>query len=211
VKPLMFRSEMQEYFVTDRVFACTNALATAKDFDKTSIYNGIGYKTGTRVIASGEDYSTSETSACIATGFIPVKVGDVLYTSDITFGRRGWEGIVHYDKDLNVLWTATSAAMMDGAYFQSCELTEDGLKISLLNGLNDKGTVAYVRFTFYREYFGENPVIAVNEEIAYRNEGFLADGLKVKGDALILTSPGGKAYSLSVSDTGVWTATAITV
>ena len=112
----MARDEIQEYFITDRVANFTDALATAKDSDKTTIYNGIGYKKGTRVVlCSGAVQTDSNTSDYVATGFIPVKAGDVIYISGAHFdSEAGWTGICYFDENLNRIWHATSAVMMVG-------------------------------------------------------------------------------------------------
>jgi hypothetical protein len=45
--------------------------------------------------------------------------------------------------------------------------------------------VAYARFTFYKTGFGEHPMMAVDEEIRYTVEGFLADDIKVKAGNVV--------------------------
>ena len=52
-----------------------NLLPFAKDTDRVTFYNGIGYKTTTRLSSSGS--AVSQTGMC-ASGFIPAKEGDIL-------------------------------------------------------------------------------------------------------------------------------------
>ena len=216
--PLMGRSEIQEYFVTDRVANFTDVLATAKDTDG-AIYNGIGYKKGARVVlSSGEVLSDANTSAYVATGFIPVKAGDVIHISGAHFdSEAGWTGIVYFDANLNRIWSAASAVMMVGGssytgdYYQKGERTAEGVKITTSTNLAEKGTTSYVRFTFAAGDFGDNAAISINNEIKWKQAGFLTDGIKVKGENilgnLVLASPGGKKFVLTVSDSGTLSAT----
>lgn len=53
----------------------TNLLPLATDTDRTTIYNGIGYKSGVRLSSSG---SVATLAGVCASGFIPAVVGDVL-------------------------------------------------------------------------------------------------------------------------------------
>ena len=222
--PLMARDEIQEYFTVDRVANFTDLLATAKDTDKTTVYNGIGYKKGTRVvISSGEVITDSNTSGYVATGFIPVKAGDVIYISGAHFNTHtGWPGIVYFDENLNRIWSATSGVLMvdgpsyTGSYWQKGERTADGVKITTSNVFYaETGKhLAYVRFTFAAGDFGDGVAISVNNEIKWEQAGFLADGIKVKGENIIgnavLTSPNGTRFVLTVSDNGTLSATATT-
>lgn len=214
--PLMGRSEIQEYFVTDRVANFTDALATAKDTDGT-IYNGIGYKKRARVVMnSGAVVEDADSAYYIATGFIPCKAGDVIYVSGANFASmEGVTGLVYFDANFNRIWSATCAVLMPngsgyGTYYQRGENTADGVKIITSANLKEVGTVAFVRFTFYMNDFSDNVAISVNNEIKWEQAGFLTDGIKVKGENVIgntvLTSPNGKKFVLTVSDSGTLSA-----
>lgn len=223
-KPLVLRSELQEYFVTDRVKGFTDALAISTDTDGT-VYNGVGYFKGRSFDSNGNVISGSSYAYEVATGFIPCKVGDVIRAQNIFFDKAltlngngnylgGRAGIRYYDANHNFLAGQTCVAMIinGGTYYQTCEQTDDGFKITLNPGLTADYAatpVAYVRFCFYIYDFGDYPVISVNEEIKFIQAGFLGDGINVKGDAVVLTSPSGKQFYLSVADDGTVTSTAV--
>lgn len=214
--PLMGRSEIQEYFVTDRVANFTDVLATAKDTDG-AIYNGIGYKKRARVVMnSGAVVEDTNSAYYVATGFIPCEAGDVIYVSGANFASmEGSTGIVYFDANFNRIWSATCAVLMPNGsnystYYQRGENTADGVKIITSANLKEKGTVAFVRFTFYMNDFSDNAAISVNNEIKWEQAGFLTDGIKVKGENILgnlaLTSPNGTRFVLTVSDSGTLSA-----
>ena len=64
------------YAYTEGEEVPTNLLPLATDTDRTTIYNGKGYKELTRLSSSGSTSAT--TKEFYATGFIPAKVGDVV-------------------------------------------------------------------------------------------------------------------------------------
>lgn len=190
-KRIILDENLEEYFTTGRVANFTDVLAAAVDTDGT-VYNGIGYKKGTRVVlASGAVSEGSDTSHYVATGFIPIKAGDVLHVNAASFDQMdGWTGIVYYDANFNRVWSATCAVLMpDGSsyssYYQYAERTADGVKITTQTALAERGAVAYVRLCFHVYDFGDDPVMSVNDEIKFTVEGFLADGVKVKGKNVI--------------------------
>lgn len=222
--PLLSRDELQDYFVTDRIANFTDVLATAKDTDKTTIYNGIGYKKGARVVMNpgNVDENPSTSAYYVATGFIPFTEGDVIYISGANFDSLdGSDGIVYYDENLARIHSATSHVLMPngpnyGPYFQSGERTKDGVKITTnkIFYAEFKKHPAYVRFTFYLPNFGDYVAISRNDEIKWVESGFLSSDIKVKGENVIgntaLVSPNGKKFILAVDDSGNVTATPTT-
>ena len=78
-----------------------NWLPRATDADRTTIYNGIGYKIGERLSSSGNVEASSkmlEQGMC-TTGYIPAKPGDVLRISgfDLSAGTNYY--IIAYDQN----------------------------------------------------------------------------------------------------------------
>ena len=71
-----------------------NWLPRATDADRSTIYNGIGYKLGTRLSSSGtEDFNATYLSKGVcASGFIPAKPGDILRIK----GFQSADGVNHY-------------------------------------------------------------------------------------------------------------------
>ena len=77
-----------------------NLLPAATDTDRTTIYNGIGYKPLTRLSSDGTVKSVAESAtyaAICTTGFIPAVAGDVLRVSGIGHITGTAEYIVAYD------------------------------------------------------------------------------------------------------------------
>ena len=74
------------YLYTETIVEPTNAIPTATDTDRKTIYNGIGYKKETRINSSGAVVDASGNSIDV-TGFIPVTEGDTLEIRNL--GRGG--------------------------------------------------------------------------------------------------------------------------
>lgn len=200
---LTTKKEFQACFNTDMAPTFTDVLATAEDRNG-EIYNGTGYWKNHGFDTSGNEYDGSAYAYNVSTGFIAAKVGDVIRAQNILFDRAivsdgkggylgGNCGIQYYDANHNFLIGQTCVAMIvnGSSYYQKCEQTDDGFKITLNPGLADKGTVAYVRFLFYIHDFGENPFMSINEEIGFEQHGFLADGIKVKAKNVVGGTGGG--------------------
>lgn len=62
----------------------SNLLHLATDTDRTTLYNGKGFKENTRLSSSG---GTGDAAGIFATGFIPACEGDVLYFSNISWSN----------------------------------------------------------------------------------------------------------------------------
>lgn len=187
-KKLATQEELDQHFTTDRVKGFTDVLATAIDTDGT-IYNGIGYRIGCRL--DGYDIIT-ETPYYGVTGFIPCKVGSKIYAADLSWATRdGYCRVNFYDKDLNMLINGqygvseTAEKIVTGSSsLMSYEETSNGFVCTVLSAAL-VADVAYVRFTFRDVGFGAKPTMAVDEEIRYTVEGFLADGIRVKAENVV--------------------------
>ena len=114
--------------------------------------------------------------------------------------------MVYYDADHNHVGSMTIARIvLDDApdWVINYAETSNGCTFKIPNSqtLLQRG-VAYVRLIFPSSCVGENPMISVNDPIRYAVEGFLADGVKVKGEHVIVSSESGKAFKLTVSENG---------
>ena len=213
---LLTKGELDAYFKVDTVKSFEDVLATATDTDGVTIFNEIGYQIDTRFTSYGEDSALHPSVGYyMVTGFIEVPQGATVYCKDLKFARTDltYSCIVFYDadrvkvKNINI---GHIAANTSTDFVLEYVETEDGcsFKISSRQSLTDLG-YKYLRICFPLPDVGENPMIAIDEPIKYKAEGFLGDGVKVKGEAVVLTSAGGKAYTLTVSDTGALTAVAM--
>lgn len=65
------------YLYSETIKEPENLIPTATDTDRTTIYNGTGFKTGKRINSSGEvvDYNGADMAT---TGFMPAKAGDII-------------------------------------------------------------------------------------------------------------------------------------
>jgi len=198
-KRLVTEEELDEHFKTDVVKNFTDRLAGAIDTDG-SIYNGKGYEIGHYL---GDNGGVLDSAYYGVTGFIPCKKGDEIHAHDMSFvtGDDNCQ-ITLYDANFNFVLNVNRGTLIKGNnYHVGYRETENGFVCSL-NSVAALNNVAYVRFSIYKTQWGENPMVAVNEEIKYVVSGFLADGINVKGDKIVMSSPGGKSYRLIVSDSG---------
>lgn len=187
-KKLATQEELDQHFTTDRVKGFTDVLTTAIDTDGT-IYNGIGYRIGCRL--DGYDVIT-ESPYYGVTGFIPCKVGSKIYAADLSWATRdGYCRANFYGKDLNMLMNGeygvsenAEKIVTGSSSLMSYEETSNGFVCTVLS-VALTADVAYVRFTFRDVGFGAKPTMAVDEEIRYTVEGFLADGIRVKAENVV--------------------------
>lgn len=199
-KKLATRDELDTYFDADMVKGFTDVLATATDTDGT-IYNGIGYKAGYRLNTDGTVITGADTTYTL-TGFMPCAVGQKVYVEGMSLDTAD-DGcrVCLYDANKNFIRFMSLAGLIASGWYVKGEKTEGGFWFSPQSVVGNENT-AFVRFNVYTRMVGEYPMVAVDEEIKYTVEGFLADGIKTKGQNVILYSPAGKAYGLAVDDNG---------
>lgn len=213
-KQLATKDELDSYFDAEIVKGFTDVLAGSTDASG-NIYNGIGYEDNT-------GYYNSAWSNYIAgayyfhTGFIPVKAGDVIYGKGLSF-NKAYDGNCRvvfftsaYSTNTNTVSCKTLSAenlvKNGGDYYLAYEGDEDSFKLTVKakdsSGYSINTDIAFVRFQMLARAVGELPMMSVDEEIKYSAEGLLADGIKVKGDSVIMQSSSGKSFKLVVSDSG---------
>ena len=204
-KKLITQSELDGYFDTDAVKGFTDVLATATD-ENGSILDGVGYTSG-YLSASG---ALVASSYYVTTGFIPCAKGQTTYVEGMSFASHdGSCTLCLYDASKSFVRTISAQNLLAGsAWYATGTTTENGLTVTPAAVVGNEN-VTYIRFTVQKSQVGTNPMAAIDEEIKYTVDGFLADGVKVKGDSVVLTSPGGKGFRLTVSDSGTLSATEI--
>lgn len=181
-KKLVTQTELDAHFDTDVVKNFTDVLATAIDTDG-SIYNGIGYKMGVRANTDG---SLVESGYYGTTGYIPCVKGSQIFAENLSFAvGDGFCRLILFDANFNYVMHVNWANLIKGNnYYVGYAETANGFKCTL-NNISDLNNVAYARFTIYKTGWGDNPMMSVDEEIKYTVEGFLADGVKVKGENIV--------------------------
>lgn len=151
------------------VAAYTNQIPISTDTDG-SIFNSVGYKQDHRINSSGDVVASGGIAAdCFATGFIPVKGGDVIrfsgaYVEGNEGGANSWyynsskvKGTLGFTPNLfaDHLETAKSK-------FKACDYNENEQRLYSFT-LKDNTEAGYMRFTLFGN--GANAIITVNEEI----------------------------------------------
>ena len=207
-KKLATQEQLDTYFDADMVKGFTDVLSTAKDTDGT-VYGGVGYKAGYRLNTDGSAITASDHTYTL-TGFMPIAIGKKMYVEGMSLDSV--DDICRfclYDANKQFIVFVNGVSLKTGTNWNMAYgETEGGFWFSP-NNVAANGSPAYVRFNVYTRTVGEYPMVAVDEEIKYTVEGFLADGVKVKGDSVVLTSPSGKGFRLTVSDNGTITTAAI--
>lgn len=204
---IISETELAQYFKTDTVKSFTDVLSTATGTDG-AIYNGVGYKKGAYVSASGSEGTSSYYTA---TGFVPCTNGDAVYVKGMSMkeDNAGYARIVLYNSNKEYITVVNRANLITNASaFCGYRETDNGCVFTIGTGAAISG-VAFARITANNSCVDDSPMVAINEEIKYTVEGFLADGIKIKNDAIVLTSPSGKGFRLTVSDNGTITTAAI--
>lgn len=202
-KKLATDEELAEYFDTNVVKAFEDVLSSATDLDG-SIYNGVGYEIGNGYIdTSGNDVSGNVYYG--RTGFIKAKTGDTVYVQGIKYEDLGdaYDAVSFYNADKGFVQRVPEWHLItNGMYYyaDSYVETEDGFSFRIVSS-----GVEYIRFSNRKTNFGTNPMVSINAPIKYVQEGFLADGVKVKGDNIYVYSPSGQAFKLTINDSGVLT------
>ena len=153
---------LYQYMETTEVggIAYENKLLTSTDKDRTTIFNGVGYKTGVRLSGSSGSESSSTVSTYGVSGFISAKVGDVLKVQNFLGASGVAAYIIAYDSSNAQTGNVQNANWMGASYVSPGygEITLDEATFGAnfnavrlcLNGLN-----------------GET-IVTINEEI---NEG----------------------------------------
>lgn len=213
-KRLITQQELDNHFDTDVVKNFTDVLPLATD-GNGEIFNDVGYvKSGIRLIPATGVETTENAGHYGCTGFIPVKAGDEVYVHGIVIpvAGDGWASAVLYDSGFNkqAALVTNNAYFQDGSgYYFKYTAMDGGFKL-LVAPNNDPMDTAYLRICFMRAWVKDTPMVAINEEIKYTVEGFLADGIKVKAENVVLASPSGKVWQLTIDDNGVITPTEFT-
>lgn len=203
-KRIALKEDIEEVFKTEKVARFDDVLATAKGTDG-SIFNGVGYKKNYYVVLGTGAEATSDYLTC--TGFIPCSSGDTIHVEGMTWDNtEGAVGYVAYTSSFARINQCTAVNALAGNWYGDATKTDNGIKLTVKNMTG----CAYVRINFRTAGVSSSPVAAVNQEIAYYQSGFLSDGVEVKGESIVLTSPSGTLFSLSVSDSGTLSATQIT-
>lgn len=177
---LVLKKEQDALFQTDYVPTFTDQLAKATD-GNGAIFNEIGYKRGYMWEIDG--VTLTSTPYILCTGFIPVKIGSVVRMKGMSFSTGSdYARVILFDSNFNkIVHINRGLIIANTSYYVTYEETDDGCTLKI----NAPADVAYIKINVYLTSVGNNPIIAVDEEIVYVQEGFLADGIHVKEPNII--------------------------
>jgi hypothetical protein len=197
-KKLITQDHLDAHFDTDVVKNFTDVLATATD-ESGAVLDGKGYTGG---FLTGNGVLSVSGSAEVyyrTTGFIPCAKGQTMYVDGMSYASYdGSCTLCMYDAQKKFISTVSAANLVKGSYWYAAySVTANGFTVTPQAVVGNEN-VAYIRFTVLKSQMGEYPMIAVDEEIKYTVEGFLADSVKVKSKNIVGLNPGG-----SFNDSGL--------
>ena len=181
---LALKAEQDALFQTDYIPTFTDRLASAIDGDG-AVFNGFGYKIGCywntdgKTLVDNDPYHT-------ATGMIRCKKGSVIRVKGMSFAvpnaAAGFQKAVVYDAGGKRLMHVNRENLVSNAsyyFFDDYTPDDDGFTVKVT-----ADNAAYVTFSVATATVGSHPVVAVDEEIAYTQAGFLADTIFVREQSL---------------------------
>lgn len=110
-----------------------------------------------------------DTTANLATtGYIPVKAGDIIRVNEdfLLSNNDGTPAYILYDANKNALQALRLDSIIEGAYYVSLVESDVSGHHSAIK-INKPSSTAYIRICNDSRLIGKNPILTVNEEIAY--------------------------------------------
>ena len=165
-------TESPDYNPNDPAY--TNLLPSATSTDRTTIYNGVGYKTNYRLSSSGGE--TSYTNMCCS-GFIPCKPGDTLRVKGLGYidGVTAARYIISYDssntKLKHIEWSFDPNASLANGYSYTtykADNYEDWIIEVPLTAEKFGDTFNAIRFSNNR--ISDISIVTINQEIKTKGE-----------------------------------------
>lgn len=209
---LLLKAEFDAAFQTDMVATFDNKLLKSTNSDGT-IFNNTGYQSGAGWSTDGVTLNVgSEYATVTCTGFIPCAENAVIRLKGMSFASgNDYCRVVLFDSSKAKLMHVNRANLISNAssyYINNYSETEDGCQFTIVSA-----SAAYFKVNVFTSTLSTSPAISVNEEMTYKLEGFLSDGIKVSGDSIILnssTSGSSKKFKLIVDDSGTLSVSEIT-
>lgn len=159
-------SEFNNYEIVESsntiIPAYTNQLPIATDTDG-SIYNSIGYINNQCLNSSG---ALTTSSGYSTSGFIPAKLYDIIYLSNVNLQANSMHRIAYYNSSKTLLGVVggTSLSGYSGTGNYSVDSSTSYItKFKITNSYTNAASIAYIRISGFT--FASNGIISVNEEI----------------------------------------------
>lgn len=170
------------YMLTEKVVGgYENLLEKATDTDKTTIYNGTGYKDGARISSGGV---VSTLSGAFLTGLIPVKVGETIYLNGnyikTDWASYGSANSAFYDEELKGIYQPNMAGFISPFFIDIITNDEGYITQFTINPdhtYNNWQTMAYMRLTLIGSGKGcvisKTPIVepTIEKVYAWENTG----------------------------------------
>lgn len=188
---LLDEEALDTLLTVDWVKDFDDVLETATD-ENGDVFNDIGYQVGKRFTSMATGTTLTDSVYYMVTGFIKVPLGSTIYGKSLHFDdvNKTYAGIVYYNDKRERVANMGIGNVVSGSqyYANNYTRTSDGFSVQIpasvtLTNLN----ATYIRMVFPMTCVGENPMLSIDEPIKYTVEGFLADGVKVKGENVIGT------------------------
>ena len=188
-KELLLKEDYNKTFDTELTAVFTDYLSKAIQNDG-AIFNVIGYKLNTLMSKStGTIASDQSWSGAVATGFIPAKTGDTIYTHDFgwwdtTTAFKDNTGVILFNSNFEKITNVNRTNLVNNAYSSAINyFTYDGNVDSHFQIISPN--VAYIRLDTTMKTLGTKPAVSINEEPIYQQVGVLSDTIKTKASNII--------------------------
>lgn len=135
----------------------TNLVPTSIDTDG-SIFNGTGYKNGSRLNSSA---AVVDLAVHTVTGYIPAKAGDIIRVKGVAFDSNHHSGCYFWTFDSN--FTRLKAERPADTNTEDISVTYEENGVIAFRLVNYNTSVRYIRFSAFGD--GANAIVTVNEEI----------------------------------------------
>ena len=143
----------------------TNLLPLATDKDRTTILNGVGYKTGYR-LSSSSGGESAMSGMCVS-GFIPAKVGDVIEIKRITPKSGTASYIMTFNSSNTKVGVQVLAqegtGWLPNLYYGCIEKYENDTITVTLD--SERFGTGFDSFRFSAGVISEDTIVTVNQEI----------------------------------------------
>lgn len=180
---LVLKKEQDALFQTDYIPTFENKLLTAVD-ENGEIFNEIGYMQGARWSVTPDTIELITTPYEVCTGLIPCDASTrtTVRIEGMSFkDGSDYDNVIWFDADRKKIGHANRGYFINNdvsaSGFHNYTPTENGFSFEI-----HRIDTRYLAFTFSINTLTNNPVVTINEEIAYTQEGFLADEIYVKSD-----------------------------
>lgn len=180
---LVLKKEQDALFQTDYIPTFENKLLTAVD-ENGEIFNGIGYMQGARWNVTSDTIELATTPYHVCTGLIPCNASTrtTVRIEGMSFkDGDDYDNVIWFDADRKKLGHLNRGLFINNdisvSGFHNYTPTENGFSFEI-----HRGDTRYLAFTFKITTLTNNPIVTINEEIVYTQEGFLADEIYVKSD-----------------------------